>query len=100
MVADYKYSVVFEDCYFKRADRANPFSEFMVLKGYPDFTWRWDELINDKWVSSNMQWAITGDHNGWNHRPRIQFLDKDGNGNPLATTHDAGLLTVEDKDAK
>lgn len=91
MVAKYKYSVAFEDCYFKRADRANPFSEFVILKGYPDFTWRWDELINDKWVSSNMQLAITGDHNGWKHRPRIQFVDKNENGKALEIVYDAGL---------
>ena len=93
VVADHKYSVLFEDCYFKRADRLNPFSEFVILKGYPDFTWRWDELINDEWVSSNASWAITGDYKGWHHRPRIRFVDKNGNGKILEIAYNAGLLT-------
>ena len=96
VVADHKYSVLFEDCYFKRADRLNPFSEFVILKGHPDFTWRWDELINDDWVSSNISWAITGDHNGWHHRPRIQFADKNGNGKVFEMGYNAGLLPVND----
>lgn len=95
MVADHKYSVAFEDCYFKRADRAHPFSEFVILKGHPDFTWRWDELTNDQWVSENKQWSITGDHSGWNHRPRIIFVDKNGNDKALEIVYNAGLLPVD-----
>ena len=95
VVADYKYSIMFEDCYFKRADREKPFSEFVILKGHPDYIWRWDELVKDEWVSTNGQCAITGDHNGWNHRPRIQFVDKDENGNALEPSHNAGLLPAD-----
>lgn len=100
MVADHRYSVMFEDCYFKRADRKNPFSEFVILKGHPDFTWRWDELINDKWVSVNGQWAITGDHSGWNHKPRIRFVDKDEDGTAFESVYNAGLLPIHDNDAE
>jgi parallel beta-helix repeat protein len=96
MVADHQYSVMFEDCYFKRADRPNPFSEFVILKGHPDFTWRCDELINDEWISKNLQWGLTGDHNGWSHKPRIQFVDKNENGKALEMVYDAGLLPIDD----
>jgi hypothetical protein len=92
MVVDHQYSVLFEDCYIKRANRSNPFSEFVILKRYPDFKWRWDELINDEWVSSNVSLALTGDHNGWNHKPRIMFVDKNGNGKALERAYEAGLL--------
>ena len=71
MVVDHKYSVQFEDCYFKRADRINPFSEFVVLNGYPEFKWRWDELVNDIWIAANTQFSLTGDYNNWNHKPRL-----------------------------
>ena len=57
-------------------------------------TWRWDELSDDDWVSSNYQYAITGDYNGWNHAPRVQFIDGDGNGSIVETSHNAGLLPV------
>ena len=100
MVADHQYSVMFEDCYFKRADRKNPFSEFVILKGHPDYTWRWDELINDKWVSVNGQWAITGDHSGWNHKPRVRFVDKNENGTAFESAYEAGLLPIHDDDAE
>ena len=92
MVVDHDYSVRFEDCYFKRADRAAPFSEFVIVTGYPDFKWRWDELTNDAWVSPNDEYAITGDRNDWNHAPRVQFVDGDENGFALETSHNAGLL--------
>ncbi len=94
MVSDHQYAVAFEDCYFKRADRTDPFNEFVILEGHPNYKWRWDELENDEWVSTNKQWGITGDHSGWNHRPRIQFLDKNGNGKALETVYNAGLLSV------
>ena len=100
MVADHRYSVMFEDCYFKRADRKNPFSEFVILKGHPDYTWRWDELINDKWVSVNGQWAITGDHSGWNHKPRVRFADKNENGTAFESAYEAGLLSIHGNDAE
>ena len=96
MVAQHRYSVAFEDCYFKRAERTDPFSEIVILKGHPDFTWRWDELINDEWVSKNKQWAITGDFSGWNHRPRVTFVDKNGNDKALEIVYSAGLLPVDD----
>ena len=95
MVSIHQYSVKFVDCYFKRADRINPLSEFAVLDGYPNFIWRWDELMNDTWVSTNTQCAITGDHSGWKHRPRILFVDGDGNNKVLETAYSAGLLAIE-----
>lgn len=95
VVAEFQYSVRFEDCYFKRANRAEPFSEFVVIKGHPDFTWRWDELMNDQWVSTNEQWAITGDHSGWHHKPRVQFIDANGNGTAFEMKHNAGLLSID-----
>lgn len=95
VVADHQYSMSFEDCYFKLANRAEPFSEFVILKGYPDYTWRWDELMNHEWVSTNGQWAITGDHSGWNHKPRIRFVDKNENGRALERLHNAGLQSTD-----
>ena len=94
VVAENKYSMSFEDCYFKLSNRVEPFSEFVILKGHPDYIWRWDELMNHEWVSKNNQWAITGDHSGWNHRPRVRFLDKNGNGNALERLHSAGLQST------
>lgn len=95
MVADHGYSLIFEDCYFKKANRAEPFREFVIVEGYPSYTWRWDELTNDKWISTNKHWGLTGDHNGWKHRPRIQFVDKNNNGRSLEKSYYAGLLPVD-----
>lgn len=95
MVVESRYSVAFEDCYFKRADRENPFSEFLILEGHPVYSWRWDELIDDDWVATNEQWGLTGDHNGWGHRPRLQFIDKNGNDKALESFYDAGLKSEE-----
>ncbi len=86
----YQYSVHFEDCYFKRADRTKAFSQFAIVEGSPDFVWRWDELTNDTWVSQNNNYAITGDYNNWNHSPRVQFVDRDGNGSSVEISHNAG----------
>ena len=88
----YQYSVRFEDCYFKRADRTAAFSEFVITAGWPDLAWRWDELVNDTWVSMNNEYALTGDYNDWDLEPRIQFIDSDGNGSIIETSHNAGLL--------
>ena len=93
MVVDHQYSVRFEDCYFKRADRDAPFSEFVIVAGDPDFEWRWDELVNDTWVSSNDEYAITGDYKGWSHAPRVQFVNANENGLAVETSHSAGLLS-------
>ena len=95
MVVESRYSVAFEDCYFKRADRENPFSEFVILEGHPVYSWRWDELIDDDWVATNEQWGLTGDHNGWGHRPRLQFIDKNGNDKALESFYNAGLKSEE-----
>ena len=98
MVVDDEYSVRFEDCYFKRADRDEPFSEFKIVEGHPDFQWRWDELTNDAWVSLNYQYAITGDYNGWDHLPRVQFVDGDNNGSAIEKSHSAGLWVTDNAD--
>ena len=92
MVVDHKYSVQFEDCYFKRADRMNPFREFVILKGHPDFKWRWDELENDTWFAANTQYCLTGDYNNWSHKPRLRFVDGDRNGLTFEMGYSAGLL--------
>ena len=94
MVDAYDYSIRFEDCYFKRADRATPFNEFVIIEDFPSFGWRWDELVNDAWVLSNYQYALTGNYNDWNHPPRVQFTDSNGNGSIIETNHNAGLLPL------
>jgi len=97
MVVDHEYSVRFEDCYFKKADRLTAFSQFDIIEdaNSPDSEWFWDELQNDEWVSPNNGQAITGDYNNWGHSPRVQFVDANDNGSALEQEHAAGLLVPE-----
>jgi len=98
-VVDYEnYSLRFEDCYFKPENRSYPFNEFSVTAGYPVFSWRWDELVNGEWVSTNFQYGLTGDYEDFDDVPRIQFIDADGNSYAVETSHNAGLLPLHSID--
>ena len=97
MVVEHEYSLRFEDCFFKRADRLTPFSQFLILEveNAPNSEWQWDELLNDEWIAPNYEHAITGDHKNWGHSPRLQFVDTNENESAVEQDHSAGLLTPE-----
>ena len=85
-VEDYGPSLVFEDCYFKRADRRLSFINYMILDEHSEPYWYWDELINDTWVASNDGDLLTG-HKKNGYTPSIQFVDGNGNGFILETEY-------------
>ena len=94
-----EFSLKFEDCYFKRGDRNQAFSEFEIIAGRNDY-WKWDDLENDTWVSENalagnpsQVTALTGYYGNHENLPRIRFVDGDADGLVLATSHLAGLVS-------
>lgn len=93
IVTENEYSLRFEDCYFKRADRNTPFVSFMVIREGSNLKWYWDELVKDTWFSSNDGGALTGNKKN-DFMPFIHFADWDEDGLFLETKTPADLKAI------